>query len=136
LPFLDEIAARLQSQGVGTLNTSIFLSSAAKIPAGTGPYLSIKETGGTRSAKTQNNTGTQKPSAQLLARAQAYPIARAMLKAAYEALGGVNGLYNTTLSGTFYVSITARQEPTDLGGLDDAGRVMVAFNIDVEKYPS
>lgn len=135
MSFLNEIATKLVSSGVGVINTSIFISSKANIPTGAGPYLSIIETGGSGSAKTQNDTATQRPTALLLARGADYPNTRALLKAAYDALGGANGLYNVTLSGTFYLSITIRQELTDIG-TDSAARAMVSFNIDAEKQPS
>lgn len=135
MAFLDEIAARLVSQGVGVLGTNIFLSSKTAIPSGNGPYLTLTETGGTGADRTQNNTALERPTAQLHARASSYLTARAMLKAAYLALGGPNGLHNVTLSGTWYLSVTARQNITDIG-LDDAGRASVVFNIDAVKNPS
>lgn len=138
MPFLDEIANRLVAQGVGVkgsqLPNGIFLGSGAEIPVGDGPYLSLIETGGSAPRRIHNVPGahTQRPTAQITARAKSYSTARAMLKAAYDALDGV---FNTTLSGTFYLSITARQEPTDVG-LDELGRRMLVFNIEVEKQPS
>jgi len=47
----------------------------------------------------------------------------------------LDGLFNTILSGTYYQSVTARQEPTDIG-LDDLQRPRIVFNIDAEKSPS
>lgn len=135
MPFLDEIAARLVAQGVGTLGTTIFGSSKAIIPAGNGPFLVLVETGGSGPDRTQNDTATQRPTAQISTRGLTYAAARTMLYNAYVALGGANGLWNISLSGTMYLSITARQEPTDIG-LDGAGRPMVAFNIATEKQPS
>lgn len=135
MPFLDEVAAALQTAGVGVIGTSIFVSSKAIVPTGVGPYIVLIETGGSGSSKTQNDTATERPTAQISCRAASYLTARAMLKAAYVALGGANGVYNQTLSGVDYLSITARQNPTDIG-LDGAGRAMVAFNIDAEKQPS
>lgn len=135
MPFLDEIAAKLVSAGVGAIGTVIFLSSKAVIPTGAGPYLVIIETGGTGAMRTHNETAVERPTAQLSARATDYQTARAKLKAAYDALGGPNGLHNVTLSGVFYLSITPRQQITDIG-LDGAGRAMVAYNIDAEKQPS
>ncbi|MCR4301792.1 MAG: minor capsid protein [Sulfuricaulis sp.] len=141
MPFLDEVAAKLVADGVGALGTSIFMSTKAVIPTGAGPYLTLVETGGAgpggfrgTGGRTQNVAGvaTQHPGAQVACRASSYPAARAMAKAAYLSL---DGIWNTTLSGTFYLSLTARQEPTDLG-LDEAGRAMVVFNIDAEKEPS
>jgi hypothetical protein len=136
MPFLDEIRARFVAQGAGTFGVDIFIGSGSVVPAGDGPYISLVETGGTSASKTQNDTGTERPSAQIVARATNPVLARAKLKLAYDALGGVNDLYNVTLSGTFYVSVTKRQGITDVG-MDQTGkRTMYAFNIDCEKYPS
>lgn len=135
MAFLEEIAARLQAQGVGTVNVNIFASSKAQIPAGPGPYLTLTDTGGSAPTRRQNQSAsaTQRPTAQILGRGQSYTSTIAMVRAAYVAL---DGIFNQLLSGTFYVSVMARQEPTDLGQLDGAGRVQIAFNIDVEKYVS
>lgn len=134
--FIDEIAARLVAQGVGTLGVSIFKSSSAQIPAlpAPGPFLVLVETGGSGSETTQNDTGRQLPTMSLTSRGTSYQASRAMLKAAYDALGGENGLYNVTLSGVFYLKVKVRQEPTDLGLVD--GRAMLAFNVEAEKAPS
>lgn len=132
---LDEIAARLVAQGVGVLSSNIFYGSKAVIPSGDGPYLSLGETGGTGSLRTHNGTAVARPSVQILCRAKSYGVARAKLKAAFDALGGDVGLHNVTLGSTFYQSITPKQQPTDLG-LDDAERPMIVFNIYVEKQPS
>lgn len=135
MPFLDEIAARLVGQSVGVLGSSIFLGSGAIIPAGDGPYMTIIETGGSAPTRIHNIAGasTQRPTAQIAVRAKSYSVARAMAKAAYAALDGV---WNTTLSGTFYQSITARQEPTDIGLEEGTSRRMLAFNIEAQKQPS
>jgi hypothetical protein len=132
--FLDEIAARLVSQGVGVLGSNIILGSRGKIPDGDGPYLSLTETGGSGPTRIQNQAGanTQRPTAQVAVRAKSYVVARTMAKAAYLALDGV---FNTTLSGVLYHSITARQEPTDVG-LDAKERPLITFIIDAEKAPS
>lgn len=133
--FLDEIANRLVAQGVGTKGSNIFLGPRAVIPSGEGPYLSLTATGGSAPTRIHNKdtANTQRPTAQVAVRAKKYNIALAMANAAYIALDGV---YNTTLSGTFYQSITARQEPTDTMGLDNLERVLIVFNIEAEKAPS
>ncbi len=142
MSLLDDLAARLVAQGVGVLGMNIFLSSAAVIPTGMGPYLTLSETGGAAPTRVQNvNTpNTTRPTVQVLCRAgriagvqEAYPAARAMANAAYSA---VDGVFNATLSGTWYLKITARQEPTDMGFDATGVRVQVVFNIDVEKVPS
>lgn len=135
MPFLDEIASYLAAQGVGTVGADIIKGSKGVVPTGDGPYLSLIETGGTGSMRTHNGTPVQQPTAQILARAKQYNIARTKLKAAFDALGGDKGLHNVTLNGTFYQSVTPRQQPTDLG-LDAEARVMISFNIDAQKRPS
>jgi hypothetical protein len=134
MSFLEEVAGRLVSQSVGTLGSNIFLGSKAVIPPGDGPYLVLIETGGSAPTRVQNkaSANTQRPTAQISVRAKTTPVARAMAKAAYDALDGV---FNTTLSSTFYQSITARQEPTDMG-LDAVARPVIVFNIEAEKNPS
>ena len=135
MAFLDEIAARLVAQGVGVLGTDIFLGSKAAIPSGEGPYISLTETGGTGSRRTHNGIPVGQPTAQILVRAMKYNVARTKLKAVWDALGGDKGLHNVTLSGTFYQSVTPRQQPTDIG-LDGLARPMIVFNIEAQKQPS
>ena len=142
MSLLDDLAARLVAQGYGTLGVDLFMSSAAVIPSGAGPYTTLSETGGVAPTRVQNQTGakTQRPTVQVLVRAgrivnvqEAYPAARTKSWAAYQALDGV---YNVTINGVFYLSIVARQEPTDMG-LDATGtRVQVVFNIEIEKAVS
>lgn len=135
MPFLNEIASKLVGDGVGLIDTNIFGTTAANVPTGVGPYLSLTETGGTASAKTQNNTGMERPTLQLKSRAKSAIAARAMLKAAYNSMGGANGLHNITIAGVFYLRISARQGPTDTGQ-DEAQRATYSFNIEAEKQPS
>jgi minor capsid protein len=137
--FLDEIAALLVAQGVGTIGQNIFKGSNAVIPDGTGPFLSLIVYPGSPSSKTHDDTATERPNMQLKARfgvgAEAYQRANNMIRAAYETLGGANGLFNVTLSGVFYLSITAKHPPGDTGK-DEKGRATLTFNIDAEKQPS
>jgi hypothetical protein len=135
MPFLDELAGRIEAQGAGVLGQNMFLSSKSNIPSGNGPYISIIESGGTTSRRTQNNTAIQRPSAQITVRASSYPVARAQAVLVYDALGGDNGLHNLLIMGTFYQSIVPVQQIFDLG-LDDLSRARVVFNINAEKQPS
>jgi hypothetical protein len=131
--FLDEICQWLVGHGVGVLGESIFKSSSAVIPAGDGPYMTVAETGGTAPLRTQEGARLlQRPGAQILVVAKAHAVSREMSRQAYAVLDGV---FNTVVEGCFYVKITARQEPTDMG-LDDLNRARVVFNIDAEKVPS
>lgn len=135
MPLIDELADRLVAQGVGTVGGDIFKGRKAVIPPGDGPYLLLVETGGSGSVRTHNGTPVARPTATIIGRARAYNVARVKTKAAFDALGGDKGLHNVTLSGTFYQSLVPRQQIADMG-LDDAGRPMVVFNIEVEKQPS
>ena len=143
---LDDIATLLVNAGVGTIASgnpppafSIFVSSAAPIPVGMGPYLTLNITGGVAPTRVQNSRppNTVRPTVQVLVRAgriagtqEAWPAAYAMALAAYVAL---DGIFNTSINGVFYLSITARQEVTDMG-LDATGlRVQLVFNLDIEK---
>ena len=141
MPFADEIVNRLVAQGVGTKGTqvgvarSLYQGSRVAIPSTDGPLLIVVETGGSGPAMTQNDTATQRPTAQLSVRGTSATAVRSMLKDAYDALGGANGLHNVTLSGTYYLDIIPRQEPTDIGE-DATGRAQFAFNIEAEKEPS
>ena len=135
MPFLDEIADRIQSQGAGVLGQNMFLSTKANIPSGAGPYITIVESGGTTSRRTHNNTATQRPAAQIVVRASAYPAARAQAVLVYNALGGDNGLHNIELMGTYYQTIIPIQQISDLGQ-DELARARVVFNINAEKVPS
>lgn len=132
--FLDEIGARLQAQGVGTVGSDIIKGSRGVIPTGDGPYISLTETGGMAPGRVHNElrAHTRRPTAQIAVRAKSYAVARAKAEEAFVAL---DGIYNTTLSGVFYQSITARQEPTDVG-LDAKERPLIVFNIEAEKEPS
>lgn len=131
---LDEIKDKLVAESVLPA-ASILKGARAIVPPGDGPYLSLAETGGSGGARTHNNTGTERPSAQIASRATTAQASREALQDAYDALGGVNGLHNVTLSGTFYLSIVPRQSITDIGE-DASGRPMYSFNIEVEKAPS
>lgn len=135
MSFINEIAARLVAQNVGVIGSTIFMGSRATLPSGPGPILTIVETGGTGPTRIQNQdaAATHRPTASIIARANDYQIARTMAQNAYNALDGV---FNKVLSGTFYLRMVARQEPTDIGLEEGSQRVMVAFNIEAETYPT
>lgn len=135
--FYNDVKDRLVAQGVGTYETNIFIGPKVVLPAlgdalGAGPILSIVQTGGSGSNKTQNDSSTELPTAQVMVRATKYDDMMAMLQAAYVALGGVDGLFNITISGTRYLRLVARNPPTDLT-LDGASRAMGAFNVEAER---
>lgn len=136
---LDDLAAKLVADGVGVMGTgtyaanAIYLSSAAVIPAGAGPQITLSETGGVAPTRIQNKgaVATIRPTVQVLVRATSYAVARAKSLAAYQSL---DGNFNATINGNFYLSIMARQEPTDMA--QTAGSALIVFNLDIEKAPS
>lgn len=138
---LNEIAQKLHDEGIAVKDVTLFWSSKAVLPDGDGPFLVMSETGGVgpggfrgEGGRTQNqdSVSTQHPTVQVVAIGDDEELTRTLSKAAYSSL---DGTWNKTLSGTFYLSITARQEPTDTG-LDGKGRIRFTFNIDIEKGPS
>lgn len=133
MSLLDDLGNKLQADGVGIVDSTVFMGSSATIPVGDGPYISLFETGGLAPSRVQNSpdVATVKPTVQIVVRALNPIDARAKSKEAYDSL---DGIFNTVLSGTTYLSIIARQEPTDTG-LDELNRVRFTFNIEVEKQP-
>lgn len=132
MTFMEDVVNLLVGAGLGVVNTTIFRSSNANIPVGDGPLISITDTGGSGATRVQDKkVSTERPSLQIVTRAAKFEVAAPRARAIYNLL---NGMWNVTLGGTFYQSITARQPPTDIGK-DDAGRVMLSFNIDAERQP-
>lgn len=133
MAFMDDLGVRLTAEGV-TSNPAAVITKGSKAvipPVGSGAIISIRETGGTGPTRIQNkkSANTKRPSAQIVVRADSYPVARNKAAQAYDALDGV---FNTTINGVRYLRIVALQEPTDIG-LDDVGRPQVAFNVLTEK---
>jgi hypothetical protein len=97
--FVEEVVKILVTAGVGTFvgqNRNIFVSSAASIPDGAGPYLSIHETGGTAADKTHNDGAKYRhPALQITTRARDWVDARRMAARAHSALINIS---NQTLT--------------------------------------
>lgn len=137
--FTDDILAILVAAGVGTPGTNMFESSAALIPTGAGPYLTVTETGGSGPEGTHNTVALglpayQRPNAQIFVRAATKIPARAMIDAAYRALVGF-GMKSQSINGVWYQKIVPLQEPSDFGK-DASGRICYVFNIAVTKRPN
>lgn len=137
MAFHTELMDRLVAQAVGTYGLDLFIGSKSVVvgPTAAG-VLVLTETGGSGSNKTHNDTARELPTAQILVRALTYAAARTKAKAAYTALGGANGLFNVTLSGTKYLRLVARQNITDMGPDPTGNGVQIGFNVEAEKQPS
>lgn len=140
--FAQELLHILSGDSVGLPKVNMFWSSAKVQPTGPGPWLNIIETGGTTPDHTQNQVikpAYQQPGAQIVVRADAYPVAYAMARAAYNSLVKTRNQYIgsgvVSATGTWYRKIRPLQEPFDLG-IDARGQARSAFNVLGDKRPS
>lgn len=133
MPWLDDLAAQLNADGVGAVNVNIFLTTNASIPilVSGEATLQIIETGGTSPSRTQNATifpAYLHPGAQLTARGRTYAIAREMADAAYQSLCKVRNQF--IASGVnWHRKISMLSEPQDIAGLDERKQPRVSFNV-------
>jgi hypothetical protein len=134
MAFTEDLVTLLA--GVGTLGTSVFVSTKAVLPTDkTTAFLLLTATGGTSPIRTQNSVDAPayvRPHAQIMAHAPTYQEAFTLATAAYNALVGVR---NRLVGTVWYREINPIQEPFDLG-LDATGRACVAFNVAGIKRPS
>lgn len=136
MPFLNELMSLPVSLGIGVIGKTIFLNSRSILPDDmTNAIITVIEYGGMSALRVHNGKAIARPSANVMARHDSYPVARAKLQEVFDSLGGDDGLHNIFINGVFYVSIVPRQSFIDVG-TDDKGRARVAFNVDVEKEPS
>lgn len=115
---LDEIAAYLQAQLVGTVGTDIFKGA---LPASPDTALAVVETGG---FPPDLAAAVDHPTFQVMCRSPDYATARNKAQAAYTAL---HGLTETALSGRRYLLIRAMQSPTYIG-VDQNGWHLISTN--------
>lgn len=130
---LDEMTTYLAAQGVGTVGTDLF---AGLLPDTPDACVALLETGGMPAAHTVGGGGAgsavfERPSIQVICRGAKHDYAAARAKAG-TAFTKLDGLANTTLSGTRYLSIFAAQPPF-LIGRDENERPLVGFNVEVAK---
>lgn len=134
--FTDDVVTILETAGVGTYGSTIFVGSKAVLPTPDSEsevaFITIVATGGAAPEGTHNSTDVPayvRPSAQVVARASKYSLAEAKALQAYLALFKVR---NQFVNGTWWRQVTMKQEPFDLGE-DDNARPRVAFNFDCVK---
>lgn len=86
--FLQELVRALEAASVGVEGVNIFAGSLAVIPAGPGPYLHVRSTGGVAPLGTHNDGAGayRRPGAQFIIRAATLAAAENMAQAAYDAL--------------------------------------------------
>ena len=128
MAILDDVGAALQTAGIGTLGTSLFLGELPETDVS--PVLAVMEYAGEPGESTFGGPVTEISRLQLVGRGGSYTEARAKVEAAYDALDGTGAS-----SGVPALYIKALQPPFRLG-TDDQQRVLVICNLRaVRKHP-
>lgn len=130
--FLDEIAAYLQAEGLGTVGTTLFKGGVpldAPMVTVQDALIALTEGPGLPAIRPHSprSDTIQQPTLQVIVRGGpfGYAAARLTAEAVYKAL---DGLANVTLSGTFYLWLLALQPPWPLR-TDDLNRPHLVFNV-------
>jgi hypothetical protein len=121
-----DIAARLAAVGLGTVGTNIFVNYK---PPTTDNIISVFGYAGQPPERTHDTSGNDHPGIQVWVRNTSAATARTTIESVYNALDGIT---NTTLSGTFYLGIFANQSP-EMMGRDENGRTEFVVNFTVTK---
>ena len=135
MALLDEIAAFLAAEGIGTVGTDLFWAEMPATPDACG---CVYASGGSSPDKALGSSGVrfEHPTIQVVFRGAPHdysgPLAKA--QAALDALVAVD--VEQLLSGTKYNMITSLQPPFPMGGKDENKRWRIACNFMVEKEPS
>lgn len=131
---MEDIAFLMVANNFGTVGTTIFYSTRAKIPNGVGPYTSLIETGGLIADRVHNRPDRPAythPGIQVIVRATEYIVARNRAMQIRNLLAAVK---NEFVDGTWYIEMDVQQEPFDQGS-DEIGRPKVVFNVIANKRP-
>lgn len=125
---LDEIGDYLQAQGLGTLQTDLFLGERPEQPD---DILFVTPYAGDAPAYVQDSRLPilEYPQLQVAVRARAYANAEDRILRAWYALAGVT---NAFLGTNRYLSIRPNSSP-GLMGRDPQDRVTLYFNVTIEK---
>lgn len=126
---LTDFGQLLQSEGVGTLGTDIFLSRAPDQPDEC-LILTEYQAYPSRIFGNRNIPADERHAVQVMARAADYPSA---LSLAHEAYDVVNFRHKTLASGRRYAWSKADSQPFFMG-VDGNDRKMVVFNIRIRRH--
>jgi Bacteriophage minor capsid protein len=124
--WFESLATLLTDNGVASYaSNNLFVGSNANIPAGLGPFVSIIEFSGNPTINThQSSPGYRQSLAKILARSTNYAFARQKAEEAF----ALFNIYNTTIGGVFFLSITVQGDIADLQ-LDSQKRPRTAFDV-------
>lgn len=117
---LSEIAEYLEDEAVGTVDADLFVGFMPDSPAS---CVCLYEYGGSPPDWTGDLKKHMNPGLQVVGRGSVHATVRAKLQVIEDLL---DGLVNTTIGSSFYVSIWAAQSVTPLGW--DKGLVKLAQN--------
>jgi hypothetical protein len=133
---LDEIAAYLQAEGIGTVGTTLFKGSVpqdAPLVAVQDALVALIEGPGLPPLRvhTPRADTVEQPTVQIVVRGDphGYPAAR---QKAHDTFVALDGLANVTLGSGFYLWVLALQSPFFLRS-DDLHRPYLVFNVRVAK---
>ena len=119
----------MQAQGLGTVNTDIFLGSEPDAPDA---CVIVREYAGEKSEYTFGPTiAYENPRVQIVCRAKDYLSARTKAEAVYKAVD----VAEASLTGVHYLRIEPLQPPFPIGR-DNNDRRLIAFNCAVMKEQS
>ena len=123
---LDEVAAHLASNGVGTVGTDLFKGI---MPEGPVNVVTVYEYPGSGLIEGFGFDGGEQPNIQVMVRNQDYEQARIKAKSAWDVLRAVS---NEDLSGVRYFRISVGSSPAGLGR-DSNRNALVGFSARVQK---
>ena len=139
MPLGLDVAAVLQTGGVGTIATNIFVGTLPDTPD---DCVAVVETGGIAPDHTMGagpatiigaaTAAVERPRFQILVRDTSYAKARVVSQQSHNLL---DGLVDRTINSVLYHRIEAVQSPIDIGR-DDNDRQMFSLNFDVVKAGS
>jgi hypothetical protein len=134
---LAELGAFLVTQGLGVLDSTLFLGTLPPDQTEGTVIVALREYPGLEGVMGFGSAGIKEetPGIQVIVRGDpnSYAPVRAKAELVYRALATVEA---QSLSGTFYHSIHPRQPPSDILGKDENQRVRISFNVLAEKEPS
>lgn len=122
-----DIATRLAAKGFGTVGTSIFVNTMPATPAN---CIAVSVYAGRPPDRTHDGSGNDHPSIQIRVRNTSASTALSTINNIYNHL---DGLVNTTLTSTYYVSIFAINSGAIPMGKDENGRTEYAWNFETTR---
>lgn len=128
---LTELGSVLQTAGVGTVGTSIFLSGLPMEPV---TAVGLMEYGGAAPQWTFNQIAWEQPRVQVQVRSvSGYAAARTLARQAWDALAAIR---NQSISGIWYMQVAMLQSPFMLTRDEHSETVTFVFNVEVWKQVS